>query len=252
MTTPIPGRRVVVTGAATGIGAATVEAFLDAGANVVGLYHRSPPPAALKDECTWVSCDARHRGSVDAAFTEAAAQLGGIDVLVAAAGVWRGSTPAELTDDELTEMLDTNLRTTVLTNQAAFTRMRDQGGGQIVNLGSTEGVKGNPGAPHYAAAKAAVHAWTRSAASSWGRFGVTVNAVAPAVRTAGAERLMEHLGPERAAGFGRQLKAIMPLRGELGDPREDLGPVLVFLGSPGARFMTGQLVGVNGGLLMQG
>lgn len=252
VTFDLSSRRVVVTGAATGIGAAAVTAYLGAGARVAAFHHSSPPPPELRERCAWVACDARDPRSVDAAFAEALDTLGGIDVLIAAAGSWRASTPETLDPDELTDMLDTNLRSVVLSNQAAFRQMRDQGGGQIVNLGSTEAVKGNPLAPHYAAAKAGVHAWTRSAALAWGRHGVSVNAVAPAVSTPGSRRLMESLGPERAAAFAQQLTTLIPLGGRLGDPAEDLAPVLLFLGSPGARFMTGQLIGVNGGILMQG
>jgi NAD(P)-dependent dehydrogenase (short-subunit alcohol dehydrogenase family) len=87
---------------------------------------------------------------------------------------------------------------------------------------------------------------------AWGKFGVTVNALAPAVSTPGAERLWDHLGDEAAAVFKERLRATMPLRGELGDPDTDLGPVMVFLASTGARFMTGQLIAVNGGLQMLG
>ncbi|MFG2958184.1 SDR family NAD(P)-dependent oxidoreductase [Streptomyces sp. NPDC048291] len=248
---PLAGRRVLVTGAAGGIGAAAVSAFLTAGARVVGLFHSAPPPAALASRCDWLACDARSRASVATAFERAASVLGGLDVLLNAAGTWRPGTPETLSDDELDVILDVNLRTTVLSNQAAFELMR-HGGGQIVNLGSGEGVRGNPLAPHYAAAKAGVHAWTRSVASAWGRYGITVNALAPAVRTTGADRLWEHLGEERAAAFRENLRAAMPLRGELGDPEADLGPVLVFLAGPGARFMTGQLIAVNGGLQMLG
>jgi len=248
----LSSRRVIVTGAATGIGAAAVAAYLDAGAQAVGCYHTSPPPSELRDRCRWVACDVRVPESVASAFEQAIEHLGGLDVLIAAAGVWSPATPETLDPAELTDMLDTNLRSVVLTNQAAFRRMREQGGGQIINLGSSEGVKGNPFAPHYAASKAAVHAWTRSAALAWGKHRVSVNAVAPAVTTPGAQRVMQFLGPERAAAFAQQLKSMIPLGGALGDPDEDLAPVLVFLGSSGARFITGQLIGVNGGLLMQG
>ncbi|MGI5451755.1 SDR family NAD(P)-dependent oxidoreductase [Streptomyces sp. CA-249302] len=248
---PLAGRRVLVTGAAGGIGAAAVSTFLAAGARVVGLFHSTPPPAELEARCDWLACDARSRDSVDKAFEQAASTLGGLDVLLNAAGTWRPGTPETLSDDELDMILDVNLRSTVLTNQAAFERMRHSGG-QIINLGSGEGVRGNPLAPHYAVAKAGVHAWTRSVASAWGRYGITVNALAPAVRTTGADRLWEHLGEERAAAFKQSLQTAMPLRGELGDPEADLGPVMVFLASPGARFMTGQLIAVNGGLQMLG
>ncbi|MFT4288427.1 SDR family NAD(P)-dependent oxidoreductase [Nocardioides sp.] len=245
-------RRVLITGAATGIGAAAVTAFVAAGARVVATYRETPPPEELRGRCTWVRCDARDSSSVAACFELAGTELGGLDVLIAAAGVWRPASPEALAGSELAEMLEVNLHSTVLTNQAAFGLMRDGGGGRIVNLGSTEGVKGNPLAPHYAASKAAVHAWTRSAAAAWGRYGITVNAVAPAVETPGSRRLMEHLGPERAAAFAGQLQAMIPLGGTLGDPLEDLAPVLVFLGSAQSRFITGQLIGVNGGLLMYG
>ncbi|MFF3375958.1 SDR family NAD(P)-dependent oxidoreductase [Streptomyces sp. NPDC002680] len=248
---PLAGRRAVVSGAASGIGAAAVASFVAAGADVVGLFRATPPPDDLKDLCEWVACDVRDRGSVDAAFDQAASLLGGVDVLLHAAGRWWPGTPESLSDDEFDLVIDTNLRSTVLTNQAAFAHMRD-GGGQIINLGSAEGIRGNPMAPHYAMAKAGVHAWTRSVAAAWGRSGVTVNTLAPAVGTRNAERLWEHLGQEGAAVFKEQLRARMPLRGELGDPDEDLGPVMVFLAGPGARFMTGQLIAVDGGLHMLG
>jgi NAD(P)-dependent dehydrogenase (short-subunit alcohol dehydrogenase family) len=248
---PLAGRRVIVTGAAGGIGAAAVTTFLAAGARVVGFFHSRPPPADLAERCEWLACDARDRRSVETAFERATSILGGLDVLLHAAGTWRPSTPESLSDDELDLVLDTNLRSTVVANQLAFEHMRDSGG-QIVNLGSSEGVRGNPLAPHYAVAKAGVHAWTRSAAAAWGRFGVTVNALAPAVGTPGAERLWAHLGEERAAAFKERLRTTMPLRGELGDPEMDLGPVMVFLAGPGARFMTGQLIAVDGGLQMLG
>ncbi|ADJ48880.1 short-chain dehydrogenase/reductase SDR [Amycolatopsis mediterranei S699] len=242
---------MIVTGAAGGIGAAAVTVFLEAEAQVAGLFHATPPPDDLAGRCQWIPCDARDRRSVGTAFERATSALGGLDVLVHAVGSWRPSTPESLSDDEFDLVLDTNLRSTVLANQAAFERMR-AGGGQIVNLGSSEGVRGNPLAPHYAMAKAGVHAWTRSAAAAWGRFGVTVNALAPAVGTPGAERLWAHLGDDRTAAFKERLRTSMPLRGELGDPETDLGPVLVFLAGPGARFMTGQLIAVDGGLQMLG
>ena len=248
---PLAGRRAVVTGAASGIGAAAVTSFLAAGADVVGLFHTTPPPDDLKERCEWVACDVRARGSVDAAFDQAASTLGGIDVLLHAAGGWRPATPESLSDDEFDLVIDANLRSTILTNQAAFERMRHSGG-QIINLGSAEGVRGNPMAPHYAVAKAGVHAWTRSVAAAWGKSGVTVNALAPAVSTKGAERLWEHLGQEAATMFKEHLRSRMPLRGELGDPDTDLGPVMVFLASTGALFMTGQLIAVDGGLHMLG
>jgi len=248
---PLAGRRAVVTGAATGIGAAAVEAFADAGASVVALYHSTPPPERLNARAEWLRCDVRNRNAIADAFGKAVAAVGGIDVLLHAAGLWRPATPETLSDEEFDFLVDTNFKATVLTNQAAFALMREHGG-RIINLGSSEAVLGNPEAPHYAATKAAVHAWTRSAASAWAKYGITVNTLAPAVETPGAQRLRDHLGPERAELLSQALKGMIPIGGALGDPLHDLGPVMVFLAGPGSRFVTGQLIAVDGGLLKLG
>jgi NAD(P)-dependent dehydrogenase (short-subunit alcohol dehydrogenase family) len=248
---PLAGRRIVVSGAASGIGAAAVAAFTDAGADVVGTYHSTPPPDDLRQRAGWVQCDVRDRASVDRALDEAVGILGGIDVLLHAAGIWQSARPETLTEEDLDFVLDTNFRSTVLMNQAAFLRMKGGEDCRILNLGSGEAVRGNPSAPHYAAAKAAVQAWTRSAAAAWGRDGVTVNALSPAVKTAGLDRMRDQLG-ERAEAFLASVRATMPLRGDLGDPYEDLGPVMVFMAGPGSRYMTGQLIAVNGGMQMVG
>ncbi|WP_433761368.1 SDR family oxidoreductase [Nocardia sp. CA-135398] len=113
---PLTGRRAVVSGAATGIGAAAVAAFLDAGADVVGLLPHTPPPDELKGRCDCLSCDARHRASVATAFESATTILGGLDILPSASGGWQPSSPETLTEDEFDFVLDTNLRTTVLTH----------------------------------------------------------------------------------------------------------------------------------------
>jgi NAD(P)-dependent dehydrogenase (short-subunit alcohol dehydrogenase family) len=97
-----------------------------------------------------------------------------------------------------------------------------------------------------------VHAWTRSAAKVWASAGITVNALAPAMDTPGADRLRDFLGPDAAPFLDQQLQASIPIGGKLGDPVRDLGPMLVFLAGDGARFITGQLLAVDGGLMMLG
>ena len=111
---------------------------------------------------------------------------------------------------------------------------------------------GSPIAAGYAAAKAGVHAWTRSAAKVWGSENITVNAVAPAMDTRGADRLRTFLCPDAEPFLEGQLQASIPLGGKLGSPASDLGPVLVFLAGDGAHFITGQLLAVDGGLMMLG
>ncbi|TDT98293.1 NAD(P)-dependent dehydrogenase (short-subunit alcohol dehydrogenase family) [Streptomyces sp. 846.5] len=258
MDSQLQGRRILVTGAAGGIGAAAVRVFAEAGATVAATYRNSPPPDSLDTEATWLQCDLRSPEQADKAVAAAAEALGGLDVVLHAAGTWGPGPAGEITEENLDFMLDTNVKATVFINQAAYRVMRDAGqGGRIINLGSGEAVTGITWSSSYALAKGAVHAWTRSAAKAWGRYGITVNAVAPAVETPGAERFREFLGPEAAAMIRKSTSQTRPIAGsfgaeELGDPVRDLGPVLVFLAGPGSHFVTGQLLAVGGGSMMLG
>src|ERR1700723_740709 len=253
MTVPHPslaGRRILVTGGATGIGAAAVRVLHAAGARVAATYHRTAPDddaAAV----TWLQCDVRDSDSVDTAFASAVRELGGLDVLVNAAGLWQPGVPGQITSAEIDSLLETNVKATILTNQAAHAQMRGSGG-RIINFGSAEAVVGSPMAAVYAATKGAVQAWTRSAAKAWAADKVTVNALAPAVQTPGADRLRDFLGPEAAALIDQQMQMMIPLGGALGEPARDVGPMLVFLAGPGSGFITGQLLAVDGGLVMVG
>lgn len=249
MTTSLDNRRVLVTGAASGIGAATVQVLAENGAQVAATFHNTPP--ATEAGASWVHCDVTDRASVETAFGAAVETLGGLDVLIHAAGLWEPGIPSEIDIDSIHRMIDINFTSTVLTNQAAYSVMRESGG-QIINLGSSEGVSGSTISATYAASKAAVHVWTRSAAKAWAAQNVTVNSLAPAVQTPGADRVREFIGPAAAAAFEQQLQVAIPLGGKLGDPVTDLGPMLVFLASEGSKFITGQLLPVNGGLLMVG
>ena len=251
--TPVlQGRRILVTGGATGIGAAAVAVLTEAGAEVAATYHQTPPPQGLAP--SWLQCDVRDAEAVSSMVTDAAQRLGGLDVLVNAAGLWQAGIPGYIGADEISFLLDTNVKATILTNQAAYAVMKDQDpkGGRIINFGSAEAVMGSPISAVYAATKGAVQAWTRSAAKAWAADNVTVNALAPAVQTAGADRLRDFLGPQAAALIDQQMKMMIPLGGTLGEPARDVGPMLVFLAGPGSGFITGQLLAVDGGLMMVG
>ncbi|WP_024793584.1 SDR family NAD(P)-dependent oxidoreductase [Tomitella biformata] len=249
MVQSLHNKRILVTGAATGIGAATVEALTLAGAKVAATFNNTEP--ANEFGASWVRCDVTDPDSVDAAFAEAIKELGGLDVLIHAAGLWEAGIPGNIGTENLHKMMNINFSGTVLTNQAAHAAMRGSGG-RIINFGSSEGVTGSPVSATYAASKAAVHSWTRSAAKSWAVDNVTVNTIAPAVQTPGADKLRKFLGPDAGAMIDEQLKSAIPLGGKLGDPLVDLGPVLVFLSSDGSKFITGQFHSVDGGLLMVG
>ena len=241
-----------MTGAATGIGAAAVAALTDAGAQVAATYHQTPPPDDLV--AAWLPCDVRDPDAVSRMVRQAADGFGGLDVLVNAAGLWQPGIPGYIGADDISFLLDTNVKATILTNQAAYAVMKDQApkGGRIINFGSSEAVLGSPISAVYAATKGAVQAWTRSAAQAWAADKITVNALAPAVQTPGADRLRDFLGPEAGALIDQQLQARIPLGGALGDPARDLGPMLVFLAGSGSGFITGQLLAVDGGLMMVG
>lgn len=250
MTQPLQGRRVLVTGGATGIGAAAVQVLTEAGAAVVATYHRTTPPD--RAGVTWVQCDLRDSTAVDGMVGTAVETLGGLDVLLHAAGLWQPGIPGQISGEDIDYLVDTNIKAMIFVNQAAYAVMRKGGGGRIINFGSGEAVMGSPISALYAATKGAVSAWTRSIARAWAAEKVSAIALAPAMQTPGADRLREFLGPAAAELIDEEIKRSIPLGGALGDPVDDLGPTLVFLSSEGSRFITGQLIAVDGGLVMLG
>ena len=156
-------------------------------------FHHTAPPA--HSDATWLQCDATDPASVDETTRAAVDALHGLDVLVHAAGLWHPGVPGQIGIDDIRHVMDTNFTSTVLTNQAAAAVMGPTGG-RIINFGSSEGVMGSPMSAIYAASKSAVASWTRSAAKCWASQGITVNALAPAVETPGAQRLRDFLGPD--------------------------------------------------------
>ena len=161
MSKPLAGRRAVVTGAASGLGAAAVRALTEAGAEVVATYHQTKPSDETR--ATWLQCDARDADSVNAMIDAAVAAMGGLDVLVNAAGLWHQGIPGQIAVADIDFVLDTNVKTTILTNQAAHAAMR-MSGGRIINFGSAEAVMGSPISAVYAAAKGACLLYTSDAA----------------------------------------------------------------------------------------
>lgn len=243
-------RRVVISGGASGMGAALVRGFTAAGAKVVSLDITASEGERIAAEAgaTFVRCDVTDKESVDQAFAESANSLGGLDVLIHAAGVAPGA-PAESTSVEMWERtMAVNATGTFLTNQAALELMRE-GGGRIINFASAAGAKGLPGKAAYAASKGAVLAWTRTIAVEWAQFGITANSVAPAIWTPMYEKTRASMTDEQLAEHDRKLSSQIPLGGKLGNV-DDLVPVLEFLASEGSRFMTGQIFAVDGGSLM--
>jgi len=252
----LAGMRIVVTGAAQGIGASTLRAYVGAGAEVAALDVNAEGGAAeaaaadaVGPGTAWfLRCDVGSRPSVAEAFGAIADRFDGrLDALANIAGIERSVAAEDISDAEWDAVFDVNMKGTVYTNQSAFGLMRAHGGA-IINFTSEAALKPYPRGAHYSAAKAAVAAWTRTVAHEWGRYGIWVNSVAPAMRTPMYEAHLARLNAAELEAFRARHRQQVALGGQLGDPDTDLAPVMVFLAGPGSRFMTGQIIAVNGGL----
>jgi NAD(P)-dependent dehydrogenase (short-subunit alcohol dehydrogenase family) len=249
------GRKIIVTGAAQGIGASALRAFVAAGANVAamdvdpekGEAVVADANAAGPGSAFFLKCNVADRAEVDASFGAAVSRLGGLDVLAHIAGVHRHAVTHEVPDETLAWLFDVNVNGTIYTNGAAYRHMPS--GGAIINFGSESGLTAEANNAVYGASKAAVHAWTRSVAREWGKRGIRLNAVLPYMVTPMYERFREALSEEDLAAHDQATAEQIPLGGKFGDADKDLAPVLVFLASDGSGFITGQLIPVDGGLI---
>lgn len=252
----LAGKRFVVTGAATGMGAATTAAFVREGADVVGFYRSRGFEALaqrLKGEpgnANFVRVDVSERQEVHTAMAAAAERLGGLDGLVHAAAICPTTSAEDISIDQMMEVLRINVGGTMLTNQAVLPYLKANGGGRILNFASSTGATGSAIKADYAASKGAVLAWSRSIATAWAAYNVTVNMICPVISTDMYLATRYAMTPEQRTAHDASLATSIPLGGKFGDPDRDFAPVAVFLAGDGARFMTGQMVSVDGGVLM--
>ena len=242
-------RRVaLVTGASRGIGKATAEMLALQGLNVVVHYHREKKGAleaaknveALGRESLVVRADLSSWPQARTMFAAIRRRFDGVDVLVNNAGVYPRQTLETITPEQWRKTLDTNLSSYFYCAKLAVPRMREHAWGRIINLSSILGQKGSRHGAHYASSKAGILGLTKSLALELARHNITVNAIAPgAIET----DILKGDAPEVRA---RRLKEI-PM-GRVGTP-EEIAEVVGFLASDASRYMTGQVLGVNGGLL---
>ncbi len=251
----LKNKKIIVTGCAQGIGESTLRAYVAAGAQVAAMdvnteMGNAAVQNANKDtpgSAFFLKCDVSNREEVDTAFDEAADQMGGLDVLANIAGVHRHAPTHEVPDETLEWLFKVNMNGTIYTNGAAYRHMTE--GGSIINFGSESGLTAEINNAVYGASKAAVHAWTRSVAREWGEKGIRLNAVLPYIVTPMYARFREALSKEDLAAHDKATAEQIPLGGKFGDADKDLAPVMVFLAGDGSRFITGQLIPVDGGLI---
>lgn len=237
-------KTVLITGGSRGIGAAAAEAFAKAGYAVALGYRRSEEAARVL-AARWpgqllpVQGDVAVYADVDRMFAEAERAFGGVDVLVCNAGIAAQRLFCEITEEEWRRMLDVHLTGAFFCCRRALPGMIRQKWGRILTVSSMWGQVGGSCEVHYSAAKAGLIGLTKALAKEEGPSGITVNCVAPGV-----------IDTDMMAGFSAGDKAALasetPL-GRLGSP-QDVASALLYLAGEEAGFITGQVLGVNGGL----
>jgi NAD(P)-dependent dehydrogenase (short-subunit alcohol dehydrogenase family) len=239
---------VLITGALAGIGRATAIAFAKEGARLIVSGRREDVGNALVvglrelgAEAEFIRADVRQENDVRRLIEQTVARFGRLDVAVNNAGTEGSPGPVtEFSADSYAAMFDTNVLGTLFGMKYALRVMQAQGSGSVVNISSTMGERGSANMALYAGSKHAVEGITKSAAIEAAAFGVRVNAVAPGpTETAMLDRLTG--GAEKKAAFS----AAVPLK-RIGTP-EEVADAITFLASDKARFITGQVIRVNGG-----
>ena len=241
----LTGRNALVTGSTRGIGRAIAESLAAAGARVaiVGRDKARADEVALAvgNGALGFACDVSDLAAVNTLIADVEHAFGGIDILVNNAGLTRDNLMLRLKDDDWNAVIDANLRGAFGTIRAASRGMMKRRWGRIINIASVVGLTGNKGQTNYAASKAGLIGLTKSVAKEYATRGILANVVAPGfVET----EMTAAMTPEAREGMSRQI----PLE-RLGTPG-DIAGVVTFLASDHAAYITGQVLVVDGGLVM--
>ncbi len=245
----VPAPRIaLVTGASRGIGAAIAEDLAAAGYRVVVNYRADRPGAdtvvrRIQEAgglAEAAQADVAKRDEVARLFAAVEDRYGAVTYLVNNAGVVRDAALMLMSDADWAAVVDTSLGGTYLCSQVALRGLMTARGGAITNIVSPSGIRGQAGQCNYSAAKGGVIAFTKSLAREMGRYGIRVNAVCPGL-------IETDLSAEYARKRGKAVVAEIALR-RLGTPA-DVAPLVRFLGSDAAAYITAQVIAVDGGLL---
>lgn len=239
----------IVTGAGRGIGRAIAMRLASEGARVACVSRTEPNATTVAEEINTERADAAKayaldvadRAAVNSACERIVVEFGRVDILVNNAGLTRDGLAMRMSEEDWDAVLDTNLKGAWLFTQGVMRGMAKQRSGRIINISSISGITGNAGQANYAASKAGLLGLTKSIARELASRGITVNAVAPGFITTD----MTDVLPEaiRAA-----VLAQIPL-GKFGEPA-DIAAAVAFLASSEAKFITGQVLTVDGGMVM--
>lgn len=245
----LQGKAVLVTGASRGIGREIALELAREGANVAVNYSGSEAKAqevvaeiqSLGREAFAVQCDVANSESVAEMIKATIDRFGKLDILVNNAGITRDNLLMRMKDDEWDSVINTNLKGVFLCTKGVTRQMMKQRSGRIINIASIVGVSGNAGQANYVAAKAGVIGLTKTAAKELASRGITVNAVAPGfITTDMTDKLTEEVK--------EAMLSQIPLA-RFGEP-SDIAKVVTFLASEDSRYMTGQTLHVDGGMVM--
>ncbi|MDH3269085.1 MAG: 3-oxoacyl-ACP reductase FabG [Ignavibacteria bacterium] len=248
----LENKNVLVTGGSRGIGKSCVELFLKSGANVAFTFQRAKVEAE-KVVSGYVGSSKLKYYKIDLSDTDDIEKVIGnvlndyhhIDVLVNNAGIWKEAAIDEMTLEQWNEMMNINLTSTYLMTKLVVPGMKKSNFGRIINIASTAGQRGEAFHSHYAASKGGMISLTKSLASELGKFNITVNCVAPGW-------VITDMTTDSLADSETNKKVIadIPLK-KIAKPEEIAGPVL-FLASPLASHITGEILNVNGGSVLCG